>query len=466
MPETNISQLSARLGDCLHQRGQIEDQVQAIQQQIDGLPGDDDRVFNLELRKSKLLGQVELLQSQSRGIQEQLHAAGGVSSHTSIASPLLASSEMAGPRGSGNPRQPSGLSSASGRDPMVFRDVSSDKVIRCLEPTETVSQSVPTVGLGDYCLSRLGGSFADLASDESQAMVSAASGNQFDAGGVLLPGALSETFIDLARAQAKIFQAGARTAMIDSGALEIARLTADPTAVWRGEENATPTSVPSFGSYTVRPRMLACIVPVSVELLEDANNAGEVIEKAIRNTMASELDRVALLGEPVGSEPKGLKHTDGVQTISSVGTPSDWSDASSAIRKILDGNYPYDVSELCWLAAPREAETYDGLSDSTGQPLQMPPLASKLRRLFATAIPITDGGGAESSMYTGYYPEMVVFIRRNITLEILRSGVVGTGADEVNLGTQFEVALRASLRADVLVMQPGWFCVASGVTSA
>ena len=50
--------------------------------------------------------------------------------------------------------------------------------------------------------------------------------------------------------------------------------------------------------------------------------------------VAMELDRVALVGEGSEEEPLGVQNTTGVQTLTSVGTPTDYSKFSSAVELI------------------------------------------------------------------------------------------------------------------------------------
>ena len=65
-------------------------------------------------------------------------------------------------------------------------------------------------------------------------------------------------------------RAGASSIPLTSGEMILLRLTSDPTCYWRGETEATTASEVGMGRFVMRPRMLATLLPFSLELAEDA----------------------------------------------------------------------------------------------------------------------------------------------------------------------------------------------------
>ena len=64
--------------------------------------------------------------------------------------------------------------------------------------------------------------------------------------------------------------------------LTIAHVDSGPTAYWRPEGSAVTASGVTFGKYTLRSKTLACIIPITLELLEDAPNAAQIVEEKHR----------------------------------------------------------------------------------------------------------------------------------------------------------------------------------------
>jgi HK97 family phage major capsid protein len=305
----------------------------------------------------------------------------------------------------------------------------------------------------------------DLSEPEMLAM----HGSSDTGGGYILSPSLSGMLIDLARANAVAFKAGCQTYPMESGEVNIARVATDPTAYWRAETVAVTSSAPVFSRVTLRAKTLACIVPVSIELLEDAANASSIIEDTIARSMGAALDLAILEGNGAGSQPIGVRNTSGINTCTSVGTPTDWAEASAAIGKILVANYNGDLSELSWIMDPVLAETYDNLKEgTTNAPLEPTPWVRQVKRFITTTMPTTEGAGAEHSMLLGHFPSCLVGMRTNgINIRILESGSATDSASVTwNAADQLMKLVVAYLRADVALLQPSWFTVLEDVTHA
>jgi HK97 family phage major capsid protein len=105
-------------------------------------------------------------------------------------------------------------------------------------------------------------------------------------GGLLIPTPLAANVIDLARNQARVFQAGAITVPMEEG-------------------TDIPVSAAAFNSVTFTARKLATLVVIDNELLADAPNTDSVIENSISKSIALALDYTALFGTGVAPQPHG-----------------------------------------------------------------------------------------------------------------------------------------------------------------
>ena len=110
----------------------------------------------------------------------------------------------------------------------------------------------------------------------------------------------------------------------------------------------------------------------------------------------------------------------------------------------------------------RTTGTLDRLADTTGQPLQPPPSVEGIRRLVTGQIPntLTTGtSNATSEIYVGQWDQLVVGMRQQLILEASREASDATDS----AFRQLMVFVRAYVRMDVAVAQPGAFAIVSGV---
>jgi HK97 family phage major capsid protein len=219
----------------------------------------------------------------------------------------------------------------------------------------------------------------------------------------------------------------------------------------------------------LRPRSVAAIVPVSIELLEDAPNAGQIITNALTAALGLALDKACLVGVSV-AEILGVRNYPGVNSTASFGTPADYTKVSAAIGSILSSNYAGEISGLSWIANPREGAKYDSLAtgiSSDKTPLPRTPWVSQLQTRYTTSLPITEGAGAESSMILGSFSEMIIGMRtRGVTIEVLPAGTATDAAGTTwNAASQMMRWVRAYLRVDMGLMHPAFFNVMTGVAA-
>ena len=364
-----------------------------------------------------------------------------------------------GPHSAGGHRRPE-------RGRVMFKNAASGEDIRGFTGREPISET-PDLPVGDVVKAMM---LNDIGSLPTSIQNSLSTGSD-SGGGYLLAPALSTAFIDLARSASVVTRAGATTIPLTTSELAIARLDSDPTGYWRPETGAITASKPSFGRYVLRPKVIATLVPVSVELLEDSANAGQAIEMAIQGALGQALDRAALKGAGAAAEPLGVVNHSGVNTITGVGTPTTYANVSAAVGDVLASNYDGDIGNLSWILPPVLGETYDNLvtgisSDNT--PLQPTPWVSMLQRYYTTNMTLTTTNSPnDHEMIVGDFSQMVLGMRSGgVRIEVLDQGTA-TDADSVswNATTQLLRYVRAYMRVDVALLRPTWFTVLSGVTN-
>lgn len=270
---------------------------------------------------------------------------------------------------------------------------------------------------------------------------------------------------DLARPETVSFAGGAQAIPMTESKLTIVQQLSDPAVHWTPELGRVPSSSLSFGRITLEPKKLACIVPVSIEIIEDAVNAPQLIQSAIVNRMAVALDQAILSGSGSAEEPLGIRNQAGVNTHTIVDAPAgDYLDLESAIELIRANDYPGETSGLSWVMNPRDASQYGRLQASDLQPLRPTPGAAALRQFQTTSLPTDLGSGSASEMIVGDLSQVIVGVRTGASVRFLPAGSVNDGSgNTINAASDFAVLIAVHLRVDVAVIRPSWITVVNGV---
>jgi HK97 family phage major capsid protein len=282
-------------------------------------------------------------------------------------------------------------------------------------------------------------------------------------GGYLVPSPLSSRVIDLARNQARVIQAGALTIPMDAPTLKLAKVLQDPTAHWVGEHAAATVSDMQFGALNMSARKLVALCKLSVELIEDAPNIGQVVERALASALALELDRASLYGDDA-AEPAGIRGATGVQILDLATNGralNGFDDFSKAWQLIQQVNGPSEGISV--LYAARTAGELDRQKDGEGQPLRPPASWDMMKKFVTNQVPtnLTHGSANNATeAFVGVFAELLIGLRTDLRLEISREAADSNSS----AFTHGQVWIRAYLRADSAPMRPDHFVVLSGIT--
>ncbi|WP_157799490.1 phage major capsid protein [Qipengyuania seohaensis] len=276
------------------------------------------------------------------------------------------------------------------------------------------------------------------------------------AGGYTVPTPLASWFIDRLRSQSVAVRAGARTVPMESQTLAIARLETDPTIGWRAENASIAEGDPTFGAVTLTAKSLAGILKVSRELMADSLNVGEMIENALAQTMALEMDRAAIWGSGSSNQPRGVVNTVGINSVS-MGTNgaalTDYDALIDAIYELHADNVPNPTAGI---HHPRTGRELAKLKDADNNPLGVPGMVSNIPLLSTTAAPIDDTQGTAtdaSSIVYGDYRQMFLGMRESINIRILDQLYADSG----------QIGILVHARMDVQLAQPKAFCELAGI---
>ncbi|MCE7902131.1 MAG: phage major capsid protein [Gammaproteobacteria bacterium PRO9] len=294
------------------------------------------------------------------------------------------------------------------------------------------------------------------------------------AGGYTVPTPLANAFIDRLRARSVIQRAGAVVVPMQSQTLSMAKLLTDPAAAWHTENASVTASDMTFGQVKLTAQTLISHVKASRELVEDSINLGDILTASLSKSLATELDRVALLGSGTVPEPQGLMTLSGVNEVS-MGTNGA---ALSGFAKLMDLRQALDEANneppTAWIMAPRSFRAMFGQSASDGhwinppnylwasldgKPILNPDGSNNPLFLQTTAIPLTQTQGTASNastIFAGDFSQMMIGMRSELRIEVLRELYAGN----------HQYGFVAHLRADVQVTHAQSFGRLVGITPA
>lgn len=328
------------------------------------------------------------------------------------------------------------------------------KIHKALDIKEKLFDSVEDFSVGKIVRAKILGDFTNLNDYETKA-----AGEGIGAlGGWLVPETVSAKLVDLARNKSCVMQAGATTMPMPTPEMRLVKLVTDPTAYFRAEHAAITESDWQLEPLNLKAMTCGCIVKSSLELLEDAKNAGSMLEASMSAAIALEMDRVALYGSGT-NEPSGLDVLTDVETINkgtNGATISTYDDFSNAVEDIYNNNgVPNAV-----IMAPRTYFTIDRLKQgTTNDPLVGPESYQNLKKFVTNQVGITDTQGTSSvasKAFVGDYKQILYAIRKSIEIEIAKSGSTDTFA-------KCEVQIRLRTRFDIAVLRPNHFCKIYGI---
>ena len=294
---------------------------------------------------------------------------------------------------------------------------------------------------------------------EKRALAEGAGGT----GGYAVPAPLATYTIDLIRNAARVIEAGATTVpMVEGDSLTIPRLSAPPEAEWHVENEPLGESDPAFERVTLKAHTVTVMTKISMELFEDVSaSASDAINNALIKAISLELDRVALRGSGSGPEPLGLRNQENIE-LRSMGTNggkfTNYAQLIAAVGALKGRN----IQPTGIIESSRTAETFAGLVDTLGQPLQAPRYVSEIPVYETNQVPnnLTQGTAKEnaSEVYVGRWSDLLIGVRP--TLGVRLRQLNERFADNLQIG------LIAWMRADIAVAHPQSFNVLTGVISS
>ncbi|MGI8903174.1 MAG: phage major capsid protein [Solirubrobacteraceae bacterium] len=313
-------------------------------------------------------------------------------------------------------------------------------------------------------------------------------------GAALTPVEFGQQFFDLLAPLSVMLASGATVIDTHMASLKLPALISDPVASWTAEGTVIAEVDPSGQYVTAIPHKLAAIVTASNEVLVDSSPAAlGVIEYQLARALSLGLDQGFFQGTGVAPSIRGLKNVAGIQTLSmgTNGATLTNFDAFAQALGLLEaanarGPYAIVMHPSVWKGLLQIKE----LAASTKPTLDWPAgIASEVVKaiygmpVFLTSqIAVNDVQGTAnntSSIYV-YQPDQIVVVRRQpqdivaahgIGGDMLTASLAGDNGSVIAIDggaffTSDQTAIRATLRADMIVPNPAAVVRIQGVIPA
>jgi len=266
-------------------------------------------------------------------------------------------------------------------------------------------------------------------------------------GGFMVPGELSGSLIDLARAKSVLVNLGMTTYVLTTGELTIARITADPTVENKSENAAFTGQTFTLGSHTMVPRTVGVLIEASRELAEDAPNFVQMVEMQLAAVLGVAIDRHGIQG--FGDGNVGLTGNPNITETGTIGA-IEWADLNTIATAIRVSNheangaifYPSILDKL------RNISTGDGVNSALGW-LTDPPSLANIQKVSTTNCP-------SGNIVMGDFTKFAVGLRTGLMIEV--STVSGDAFKK------HQVHIKATMRLDYGVLDSSAFRRLAGVT--
>lgn len=248
-------------------------------------------------------------------------------------------------------------------------------------------------------------------------------------GTALVPTFLGGQLIDMVRARTVVVAAGAQTVMID-GPTVLAKLTSGPTVHQHSEgvEDITESDIVA-APVTLNPKLLACTIPLTVELVADSPNLSDVLNLAIAGAFAAKLDALCLATLLADANiPKSL--------VSVVQDPAQWLGVLAAVGSALGLNQLLPTAHI---GASADFVARGSQLTSDGAWLGRPPLLATMLEAHSTGLT------AGTALFGNFAEAFAIALRSDLRIEIVRHAKP-TSATHL---------LVAHMRADGVTLQPG-----------
>lgn len=291
---------------------------------------------------------------------------------------------------------------------------------------------------------------------KDEAIVKALQTDEGEAGGYLVPEEYSSQLIEYLRPLAVVRRMNPVIIPMETGTMSMPAVTGGASAEYIGEGTNVPKSQPTFGQVKLTWKKLACLVPISNDLIRFSSpKADEVVRNDLVGAMAQREDAAFIRDDGTNDKPKGLLNWiatankfDANETVNLANVTIDLAKAIYYLRK-----NETKFLNCGWILSPGSELYLRTVRDSNGN------FAFKGEmdqgRLFGfpfgvtTQVPDNLGDGEdESEIYFVDFADAAIGESSRVEIEISSEAAYYDGSNVVSAFSLDQTVLRAIARHD------------------
>ena len=297
----------------------------------------------------------------------------------------------------------------------------------------------------------------------------------YSTGGGLIPEEYAADIIGFLHNMSAVRRLGAPTVDISGGKMNMGRQNGTATAYWIGELDAITVSEETFDNVNLDAKKLACLVPISNDLLRRAPAGFEaLIRDDLANVARNKEDVAFIRGAGDSNSPKGIKNLvasgQSFAANTTVNLANVTSDLLRAMYKVESANIP--MTRTGWMINPRTKFYLMSLRTSDGWLAFMDMLSAGniYGSPYATTNNIsknldftTSGDNDETEIYFGDFAQCVIGQTLSQQLSIMDGAGYNDGSGQVNGFQNDSSVMRLLMEVDFNLRHNTAFSIIEGV---
>ena len=304
--------------------------------------------------------------------------------------------------------------------------------------------------------------WGDKASSEFYTKALAAS--DATAGGFLVPPQFSQEVIEFLRPASVIRKLGPMIIPMPTGTFRIPKMTQGITASYIGENLPAPKTQPQFGNVTLTFKKLACLVPMSNDLLRYSSpGADAIVRDDVVNGMADAENRAFLRGDGTAATPRGLLNWALPANLIAANATSNLANFTVDMGKLIVAlmNQNIKMIKPGWILAPRTWNFMMTVQTTNGV---FPYRDELMRGTFwgwpygvSTAVPINLsaagvlGGGLQSEVYLVDFADVALGEAMSMSVDASSEAAYNDGGTVVSAYSNDQTVIRAIAEHDLVM---------------
>jgi HK97 family phage major capsid protein len=276
-------------------------------------------------------------------------------------------------------------------------------------------------------------------------------------GGAMIPGEFADEIIEGLIPYSVVRSAGP-TMMPIRGQMTIPFINAQANAYWVGENATITKSQPTTGALLARENKLACLVPLSNEMLRlGGSRVEQALMRHLGRVAAAKEDSAFLVGDGTQGSPKGFRHW-AANSVSTNGTPTVTTvtnEMAQLQQKLADAYVLVDKG--AYFMAPRSYFYLKSLRTSNGEyafPEMQNDKLLGMSVFSSPQIPINESTN-QSRIYFVNMSDVLVFDGSEIRIDSFPGGTYDNGGTLVSGISNDQTVLRLIKSTDLVPQYRG-----------